>query len=435
MTATPTAGAPRLKFVLDLQACQCVSRYRGIGRYSLAFAHAFVEVAHRHHVAIMLNGLFPEATADLTREFQSRLPPDRILTWQGVGPTAEHDPTNRERREAAEQDRERFLAAQSPDFVHVSSLFEGFPDDAVTSIGEVGPVAVPTAVTLYDLIPLVHRAHYLGDDSATPIARYYFRKLDYVRRADLVLAISEATRQEAIDWLGLRPDSVVNISTAADPMFRPMKAGELDAQALRARLGLARPFVMYTGGPDHRKNIDGLIRAWATLPRTVREAYQLAVVCRLSDGHASALRALAGACGLGSDELVLPGFVSDEDLVGLYNLAELFACPSRHEGFGLPVLEAMACGAAVIAANTSSLPEVVGRADALFDPMDPASIAALLERGLTDESFRTSLRAYGPRRASRFTWRATAQRALEAFEACASHRASRQEAITCHAGS
>ena len=416
----------RLKFVLDLQACQCVSRYRGIGRYSLAFAQTFVDVARHHDVSIMLNGMFPEATADLSRQFESILPSDRILTWQGTGPTAECDPANRERRECAERSREMFLASHAPDVVHVSSLFEGFPDNAVTSVGE-STAQVPTALTIYDLIPLVHREHYLGHDPSTPISQYYFRKLEYVRRANLILAISEATRQELIEWLELSPSTVVNISTAADPMFRPYATGEIDESSLRARIGVHRPFVMYTGGPDRRKNIDGLIKAWALLPPALRASHQLAVVCRLSDGHAASLRALASECGLAPDELVLPGFVSDEDLVGLYNLARVFVFPSWHEGFGLPVLEAMKCGAAVIAANTSSLPEVVGRADALFDPMRPASIAGALERTLTDESFRTSLQTHGIERASLFSWRATAQRALDAFEAVGRRRVSTPE--------
>lgn len=404
-----------MKFILDLQACQCVSRYRGIGRYSLAFARAFVEEARHHDVSIMLNGMFPDAAADLAREFQTLLPPGRILTWQGTGPTAECGPDNRERRERAERSRERFLASHSPDFVHVSSLFEGFPDDAVTSVGEA--TSNPTAVTVYDLIPLVHREHYLGNDPSTPISQYYFRKLDYVRRADLIMAISDATRREVVDWLDVPSSTVVNISTAADPMFRPMGTGEIDEAALRTRSGVERPFVMYTGGPDRRKNIDGLIKAWAQLPAMVRATHQLAVVCRLSDPHMASLRTLAAECGLASDELVLPGFVTDEELVGLYNIAKAFVFPSWHEGFGLPVLEAMKCGTAVIAANTSSLPEVVGRSDALFDPMSSASMASALERALTDEAFRQDLEAYGLGRASLFSWRTTAQRALVAFEA------------------
>ena len=216
---------------------------------------------------------------------------------------------------------------------------------------------------------------------------------------------------------------VVNISTAADSMFRPYapEAGLLQ------RAGVSRPFVMYTGGPDRRKNIDGLIKGWALLPAAIRRSHQLMVVCRLSDGHQASLRALAAQCGMSGDELILPGFVSDDDLLGLYNLAKLFVFPSWHEGFGLPVLEAMACGTAVLAANTSSLPEVVGWSDALFDPMDPAAIAAAMKRALTDDGFRASLGSHGLQRARLFSWEATARRALHAFEALAGRSSSVEE--------
>ena len=240
-----------------------------------------------------------------------------------------------------------------------------------------------------------------------------------MRRAALALAISEATRTEAIEHLGLDPNTVVNISTAADSMFRSYAPRDLDQSGTLGRMGIARPFVMYTGGPDRRKNIDGLVKGWALLRPAVRQSHQLVVVCRLSDGHQSALRALAAQCGMGSDELLLPGFVPDDDLVALYNLAKVFIFPSWHEGFGLPVLEAMACGTAVLAANTSSLPEVVGRADALFDPMDASAIAAALQRVLTDDSLRANLRAHGLQRARLFSWTSTARRALDAFEALA----------------
>jgi glycosyltransferase involved in cell wall biosynthesis len=404
-------------FVLDLQACQCVSRFRGIGRYSLAFARAFIAVAHRHEVSIFLNGAFPDATEALRADLGALLPSERIFVWAPSGPTAEADPANVGRRIAAERDRERVLAALRPDLVHVASLFEGFPDDAVTSIGETegGP---RTAATLYDLIPLVHRRYYLEPEgaAAAPMSDYYFRKLGYVQRADLVLAISEATRREAIDLLGLSPARVVNISTAADPMFRVLPESDIDAPALRARLQLDRPFVMYTGGPDRRKNIDTLIDAWAALAPAVRDAHQLLIVCALSPARQEQLLSRAAALGLPSSAVRLPGFVSDRELVALYNLAKVFVFPSWHEGFGLPVLEAMACGTAVLAANTSSLPEVVGRADALFDPHDTADISGAMQRVLTDADFRAALEQHGPARARSFTWPATAGRALVAFE-------------------
>jgi glycosyltransferase involved in cell wall biosynthesis len=417
-----------MRIVLDLQACQCVSRYRGIGRYSLAFAEAVIRNAPEHEVFILLNGMFEEATADLTRHFQTMVPPGQILTWRTEGPTAESDPTNRERRERAEDSREEFIASLAPDIVHIGSLFEGFPDSAITSIGAYsgGP---PTSATIYDLIPLVYREIYL-DSQSEHLRNYYLRKLSYVGRATPALAISEATRRDVIERLQMDPDSVINISTAADPLFRPVAAETYNATDLLGKVGITRPFAMYLGGMDRRKNIVGLVKSWAQLPQHVRDSHQLAVVCEMPEGYRAWLRNIARECGMTPDELILPGFVSDYDLVRLYNLAKACVFPSWYEGFGLPVLEAMACGTAVVASNTSSLPEVVGRADALFDPLEESSIAASLGRVLTDDAFRTSLEAYGLQRARLFSWDITARRSLDAFERVAQQGERRRSLVS-----
>ena len=114
---------------------------------------------------------------------------------------------------------------------------------------------------------------------------------------------------------------------------------------------------------------------------------------------------------------MLTGFVSEEDLLTLYNLCKAFVFPSLHEGFGLPALEAMSCGRAVIGANTSSLPEVIGRDDALFDPMNDRAIAEKIADVLTDDAFRSDLEQHGLKQAKRFSWDVCAQRAIAAFEA------------------
>ena len=174
---------------------------------------------------------------------------------------------------------------------------------------------------------------------------------------------------------------------------------------------------MYTGGIDHRKNIEGLIRAYSLLPKPIRAGHQLAIVCSIQPPSRTALETLAKEKGLTANELVLTGFVPEEDLLTLYNLCKAFIFPSWHEGFGLPALEAMSCGRAVIGANTSSLPEVIGRDDALFDPMNDTAIAEKLAQVLTDDAFRSELEQHGLEQAKLFSWDASAQRAIAAFEA------------------
>ncbi|MFA7281100.1 MAG: glycosyltransferase [Sterolibacterium sp.] len=403
-----------MRLVIDMQGAQSASsRYRGIGRYTMALTQAMVRHRGEHEIILCLSGLFPDSIAVLREAFSKLLPPENIQVWQAPGPVNVRNPDNAERRRNAESIREIFLASLKPDMVLVSSLFEGLDNDAVTSIGRTAG-NIPTASILYDLIPLVHRQRYLAD----PITcAWYEERLVHLCRADLLLSISEASRRECLEHLGLAPDRVVNISTAADPQFRPVQISEQQRTELCDRSQILRPFVLYTGSIlEYRKNIDGLTRAYAKLPAGMRKDHQLVIVCSLQGNTRAELEALAQAHALQPGELVLTGFVPDEDLLALYNLCKVFVFPSWHEGFGLPALEAMACGRAVIGANNSSVPEVIGRTDALFDPHDDAAIAAKLEQVLGDDAFRRTLETHGLQQAKRFSWDRSAKAALAAVE-------------------
>lgn len=403
-----------MRLVIDMQGAQTSSsRHRGIGRYTLALTRAMARNARGHEILLCLSGLFPDSIGSIREVFAGLLPPENIRIWQAPGPFAALQPDNDWRRRCAELIREAFLASLKPDMVLVSSLFEGLDDNAATSIGAFAR-NLPTASILYDLIPLVHRERYLEN----PLVRaWYEEKLGHLRRADRLLSISESSRQEYLDHLGLAPEKVVNVSTAADSQFRPLFIDAGQEIALRQRYGLSRPFAMYTGGIDHRKNIEGLTRSYALLPRSLRAAHQIAVVCAVQPQARAALEELGRAQGLASGEMVLTGFVPEEDLLALYNLCKTFVFPSWHEGFGLPALAAMACGRPVIGAGTSSVPEVIGLAEALFDPHDDAAIAAKLEQILEDESWRAHLVAHGLEQARNFSWEASTNRALVAIEA------------------
>ena len=148
------------------------------------------------------------------------------------------------------------------------------------------------------------------------------------------------------------------------------------------------------------------------LPKDIRKAHQLAIVCAIQDQDRRRLLEIAETGGLSRQEIVMTGFVPEDDLVALYSLCELFVFPSWHEGFGLPALEAMWCDAPVIASNRSSLPEVVGLEDALFDPMDDQSITDAMQRGLTDERFRKKLIANAKKQRVKFSWDDSERRAM-----------------------
>lgn len=402
-----------MRIVIDLQGAQTESRFRGIGRYSLSLAKAMVRNGAGHEFFIVLNGLFPETIELLRAEFEGLLPRERIRVWESAAPVQAVDPANNWRRQAAELVREAFIQSLKPDFVHISSLMEGMRDNGVHSIGRT-PYPFPVAVTFYDVIPLIQRAVYLGSDPALQTA--YLDRVAHFERADLLLAISESSREEAIEHLHASPNAVVNIGAAIDDGFGVVSVQDEFKRAMCERLGINRDFLLYSGASDARKNQLGLIEAYALLPESVRRRYQLVLAGWLPEENRARFRA-ASAAKLGAeDDVVITGRVSDEELVALYNLCALYVFPSWHEGFGLPALEAMACGAPVIGSGTTSIPEVLGRDDALFDPYDPQAIAAKIEQVLADAQLLQDLRVHGPKQASRFSWDISARKALSAME-------------------
>lgn len=401
-----------LRLVIDLQGAQGVSRSRGIGRYCRELALAMARMAGAHDVIIALNGGLP---TDFAREaFAMILPRGNIRIWHGPGDTAATTSSDPARRHSAEAMRAEFLISLKPDMLHVGSIFEGWSDDVVTGWPS-WRTRPPTVATGYDLIPLVRREQYLdGPWHQAGISRWYLRCLQELRLADAVLAISESSRSEMITHLGCDPQHVFNIRAGIGPEFTLPHLSAVEAENLLQRLGLRAGFILFLGAGDIRKNEPGLIRAYGLLPKGLRARHQLVIVGKSND---DVLHATARSAGIDPSELVLIHFVDDADLPALYASCALFVLPSLHEGFGLPAAEAMACGAPVIASNTTSLPEVVGRADALFDPSDPAAIAERMQAVLQDPAFRNALVSHGIQRAAGFTWSDSAARAWEGLEA------------------
>jgi len=406
-----------MRIVLDLQGCQSVSRFRGIGRYSLALAKAIVRNAGEHEIWIVLSNLFPDSIEEIRASFEGLLPSDRIATFS-VPPLTPYQSGQDWRIRAAELIREYAIAELEPDLVHISSLFEGYVDTSMTSVKSFDQ-SILVAVTLYDLIPFLNPAKYLPDEGRR---HHYYAKIDALKRADMLLAISDYCGAEAQRELGVPGSRITGISSAAADTFKRADLNEAEVRQLNSRFGISRPFVMTTGIVEPRKNLDGLIIAYAKLPAEIRRKHQLFIVCQPTEIDRTRLNELAGKHDMEADELVLANYVSDRDLIALYSQCYLFVFPSLHEGFGLPALEAMACGAAVIGSATTSVPEVIGREDALFNPLDLDQMAEMMRRALTDDAYWHSLRESSPERVSKFSWDATGRKALAAFEAASAQR-------------
>lgn len=398
-----------MRIVIDMQGAQTESRFRGIGRYSLSFAKAVVQNCQGHEVMLVLNGLFAESIESIRKAFNDDLPQSHILVWEVPGPLGTSNPGNQAAYQMAKAFRHAFIANLKPDVVHLTSLFEGFTDNAVAEVESFGP-HVFNSVALYDLIPYVNQKQYLDPNPA--YALFYLNKIEQLNAADACLAISEFAAQEARQLLPSLAEKVQTISTAIDAQFGQIQFTESEVANVMKKFSIHGKFVLYTGGADERKNLPRLIEAYANLPDLVKSTTQLVFAGRLADHFVAQLSGLAKKFGLKNDDLVFTGFVTDAELITLYSHCHCFVFPSWQEGFGLPALEAMACGAATITANTSSLPEVVAYEEAMFDPYKVAQISQKLLQTFEDQAYRERLIWHGLERAKLFTWKDVALRAL-----------------------
>jgi glycosyltransferase involved in cell wall biosynthesis len=245
-------------------------------------------------------------------------------------------------------------------------------------------------------------------------------------RSDLVFTVSETSRRDIMSAFHMRADRVRVVSDAVDPSFTPAPA---DAQrtSVLARYGIRADerYALYVGGISPHKNLSTLVTAFAKWRANAPHADEGVRLVLVGDYvadvfHSSypAVRDLISAGGLGA-AVHFTGYVPDADLRHLYSAADVLVLPSFYEGFGLPVLEAMACGAPVIASDAGALPEVVADAGLLFDPHSTDDVAHVLGRVLSDTVLRADLRARGLKRAAEFTWRASARTAIAGFESVA----------------
>jgi len=271
---------------------------------------------------------------------------------------------------------------------------------------------VRSVFTLHDLAYLRVPQHHL------PRNRIYLRAMmpRFLRRADRIIAVSEYTRRDAIDAYQIDPGKIAVVPEGVDERFTPGLPRERLAD-VRRRYGLPERFVLCVGTIEPRKNLPTLLRAYAAMLRS--GASDVGLVIAGGEGWLvrpffEELRSL----GL-EDRVVLTGHVPDDDLPALLTASTVFAFPSEFEGFGLPPLEAMACGVPVVSSNAASLPEVVGDAGLLLPPHDVGSWTTSLRRLLDDADLRARLRKRGLVQAGRFSWANAARQTLEVYRSVA----------------
>jgi glycosyltransferase involved in cell wall biosynthesis len=277
----------------------------------------------------------------------------------------------------------------------------------------------PTVVTVHDVIQFV-----LPEYAWRKISRVYFGLVSVgARRADAVITVSECSKSDIMKILGLPADRIHVIGNAVDASFYPVRDAWLLAN-VRERYGIAPRFVLYFGGFDMRKNVPRIIEAYGKLPEALRREYQLVIAGRYQHlGHPLYPDPRETVRRLGLERYVIfTGQIREQDKAPLYSAATVYAFPSLYEGFGMTVLEAMACGTPVVTSNVSALPEVVGDAGVLVDPYNSDAISQALAELLESQERRADLARRGLERARRFTWPQVAEQTVRVYKqiVCAS---------------
>ncbi len=360
--------------LVTLDARTATDHFPGIGRYVVNLSRAVVQVAPDFPFALLYDPSAPSRLAlpDLPRvacpvsPFSLRQQWAVPQTLRRVGATLYHSPY--------------YLMPYRP--------------------------GIPTVLTVYDLIPLLFPRQSSGR------ARLLFRwtMALALRAACHVIVISEATRADLARYFTVPSNRVTVIPLAADAAFHPRPPGEVET--VRRQYGLPESFILYLGSNKPHKNLPRLIEAWSRLtPHVSRFTLAIAGVW---DPRYPEARLLAERLGLQNVRWLGP--VPEADLPALYSAATLFVFPSLYEGFGLPVLEAMACGTPVVCSSTSSLPEVAGDAALLVDPTDVQSLAAAIADLLGSEARREEMKEKGLQQAARFSWERTAAMTLGIYQ-------------------
>jgi glycosyltransferase involved in cell wall biosynthesis len=268
---------------------------------------------------------------------------------------------------------------------------------------------VPVVVSVHDVSFLEH-PEYFPSFRALQL-RYTVHRT--VKAASRVLTPSEFSKRRILDAYGLPDDKVVVLPNGVCASFRPISR-EIAQRWAQSSLGLTAPFVLTVGDLQPRKNHASLIRAFEKLIRAYPQLPHHLVIVGKETWHGAAIRAAARKSSV-SDRIHFTGFVSDPDLLKLYGACDLFVYPSFYEGFGLPILEAMACGRAVACSNTSAMPEVADSAALLFDPHSDDDLLLTMRDLLLNPELRARMERLGAQRAPMFSWEKTAAKTLDLY--------------------
>lgn len=376
-----------------------MGKNRGIGNYALAQIKTILHMDQQNKY-FFLNcfeetNIFEEEIKEglLQEEYLPYIKEDIYLPFA-------------DRKELYGKTIKNYLRKNQIDLFYITSPF----DDCIPSYEEEWLEGIPVVVIVYDIIPYVLKEHYLPDSNT--MAKY-MERVEKLRWANRLLVISQSVKDDLIHYLSFSPEKIAVIWGAPGKQFKKISVTAEEKATIGNKFGITKEFIMCTGGDDERKNIAGLIQAFGKLPEELRNHYQLVVVCKLRSASVERYSELAREAKV-ADSVIFTNFISDQELLQLYNLASLVAFPSKYEGFGLPVVEAWACGTPVLTSKNSSLGQIGGDAAILVDPYLIDDISRGLSEALNKERL-SEFAQRGKERLTMFQWDKVARLTIDVF--------------------
>jgi glycosyltransferase involved in cell wall biosynthesis len=394
-----------------MECLQTASAYRGIGRYSLNLLKSLItENRKNHDIHVLLNGKNSESEINIRESLDSTIGQSKIHFWPNPLRSGCPDMNYADAPDHAAAVRQLFIEKIRPDHFHVLSHFEGFVEGQHTTklVGLSNEIRI--SVSIYDFIPLEMKNIFFKDES---YSKFYHEKLSDLGRADQLLSISHYTLSKIKTYLPSFGGDAFNIGTGISDFFQ--------GHETEIKMGLkhpldGKPYVLCLGSIDPHKNIIGLVSAWVLLPKNIKDKYELVLVGSKSSFPESVVRKICNDYGIENGQFRIINDPTDDELVSLYSVCATYIQPSICEGFGLPVAEAISCGALAIGSDRSSLSEILKSPQAMFDPTKPQAIASKLHEVLSGSLSKSLIKSIQKENVSNYKWENVARRFFEVIE-------------------
>lgn len=390
-----------MRVAIDVQAAfSHASKNRGVGRYIKEMVQSLIEEAKNLEIILVANSYFIENKKEIVKCFNNVFGENDVKIFYIPDMDFSGIKGKKEVREFLEILWEWYLSRLDVDILWIPNMQEGWHDNAVVGMRKEFPFR-NVCTTLHDVIPLIYKDDYLK----TSIKDWYFDKINQTKKSDFLLTVSNFSKKKIIEELKFDKNEIYVAENAVNPNIFYEKNSQI----------INEKFILYSGGLDKHKNLDLLISAYSLLPLEIKNTYYLCFVGGAFSGNENSLREKFYSYGLDINNFKILGYVDDDEMRHLYTSCSVFVFPSYSEGFGLPLLEAMACGAPVLCANAASLPEIIDFQDALFDPYNSKDLSEKLEKILSNSKFRDEVKQHAIIRSKNFSWNKSSKLINELF--------------------